>query len=119
MVVPNVNNNSLFTRQPIKIDYLIKNLTNEVVEIRIGVERNDNENLMFDGFAQKKIVLLPKKEYNLILTVVTTKPGNVPYPRLKIECNDKQLDEQIQSLTLRYVRSSVFVTVSEFQKVFY
>ncbi|KAI6177418.1 hypothetical protein M3Y97_00904800 [Aphelenchoides bicaudatus] len=110
LIEPSIPNNMLIMRQAIKIDYFIKNLTTEVVEIKTTVERAENDYLMFDGFAERKIILLPQNKYNLILTVVALKAGvNIQLPRLKIKCNNKQVDEQIQSLTLRYIRSNVFV----------
>lgn len=32
-------------------------------------------------------------------------------PRLKIQCDDKQMEEQIQNIVLRYVRARMFVAV--------
>jgi hypothetical protein len=48
----------------------------------------------------------------MLIVIALKAGGNIPLPRLKIQCNNKPVDEQIQSLTLRYVRSNVFVAVS-------
>jgi Protein of unknown function (DUF1683). len=52
LIEPSIPNNMLIMRQAIKIDYFIKNLTTEVVEIKTTVERAENDYLMFDGFAE-------------------------------------------------------------------
>jgi hypothetical protein len=52
LVEPSIPNNMLIMRHPVKIDYFIKNLTTEVIEIKATVERAENDYLMFGGFAE-------------------------------------------------------------------
>lgn len=52
LVEPTIPNNMLIMRQPIKVNYFIKNLTTEVIELKTAVERTENDYLMFDGFAE-------------------------------------------------------------------
>jgi hypothetical protein len=60
LVESNIPNNNLVMRNSARIDYLIRNLTKDVVEINVTVERPDNDYLMFDGFSAVSSFLYTK-----------------------------------------------------------
>lgn len=42
----------LIMRHPVRTNYSLKNLTSEVMELKVVVDRAENDHLMFDGFAE-------------------------------------------------------------------
>lgn len=52
LIEPIIPNNMLIMRHPVRTNYSLKNLTSEVMELKVVVDRAENDHLMFDGFAE-------------------------------------------------------------------